>query len=76
MMQPTALRGYHRLGRSQLHQLGGCSPAGVRTYTLPSKPWAYWACYPDEIDAGIAAAEAAEDAAEGAWRRERQLFAG
>jgi hypothetical protein len=36
----------------------------------------YWASYPDEIDAEIAAAEAAGDAAEGAWRRERQLFAG
>jgi hypothetical protein len=36
----------------------------------------YWASYPDEIDAEIAAAEAADDAAEGAWRRERQLFAG
>jgi hypothetical protein len=36
----------------------------------------YWASYADEIDAEIAAAEAADDAAEGAWRRERQLFAG
>lgn len=36
----------------------------------------YWASYPDEIDAEIAAAEAADDAVEGAWRRERQLFAG
>jgi len=26
MMQPTAPRGYHRLGRSQRHQRGGCSP--------------------------------------------------
>jgi hypothetical protein len=32
----------------------------------------YWASYGDEIDAEIGAAEAAEDA----WRRERQLLAG
>jgi hypothetical protein len=36
----------------------------------------YWASYPDEIDAEIAAADVAEDAAENAWRRERQLLAG
>jgi len=36
----------------------------------------YWASYPDEVDAEIAAAEAADDAAENAWRRERQLLAG
>jgi hypothetical protein len=36
----------------------------------------YWASYPDEIDAEIAAAEAAEDTAEDAWRRERDLLAG
>lgn len=36
----------------------------------------YWASYPDEIDAEIAAAEIAEAAAEDAWRRERQLLAG
>lgn len=36
----------------------------------------YWASYPDEIDAEIAAATTAEAAAEGAWRRERQLLAG
>jgi hypothetical protein len=36
----------------------------------------YWASYPDEVDAEIAAAEAADDAAEDAWRRERQLLAG
>jgi hypothetical protein len=36
----------------------------------------YWASYPDEIDAEIAAADTAEDAAERAWRRERQLLAG
>jgi hypothetical protein len=36
----------------------------------------YWASYPDEIDAEIAAAQAADDAAEDAWRRERDLLAG
>lgn len=36
----------------------------------------YWASYPDEIDAEVAAASAAEDAAESAWHRERELLAG
>ena len=36
----------------------------------------YWATYPDEIEAEIAAADTAEAAAEEAWRRERQLLAG
>jgi hypothetical protein len=36
----------------------------------------YWASYPGEIDTEIAAAQAAEDAAEDAWRRERGLLAG
>jgi hypothetical protein len=36
----------------------------------------YWASYPGEIDTEIAAAQAAEDAAENAWRRERDLLAG
>jgi len=36
----------------------------------------YWASYPGEIDTEIAAAQAAEDAAEDAWRRERDLLAG
>lgn len=36
----------------------------------------YWASYPDEIDAEIAAAEVAEGTAEDAWQRERQLLAG
>ena len=36
----------------------------------------YWAAYPEEIDAEIAAADAAEEAAEQAWLRERQLLAG
>lgn len=36
----------------------------------------YWAAYPGEVDAEITAAEAAEEAAEQAWLRERQLLAG
>jgi hypothetical protein len=35
----------------------------------------YWASYPDEIDAEITAANAAEQAAEQAWHREHQLLA-
>lgn len=36
----------------------------------------YWASYPEEIDAEIAAADAAEQAAETAWQREHKLLAG
>jgi hypothetical protein len=36
----------------------------------------YWAAYPEEIDAEIAASEVAEEAAQQAWSRERQLLAG
>lgn len=36
----------------------------------------YWAAYPDEVDAEIAAADAADENAELAWRRERDLLAG
>jgi hypothetical protein len=36
----------------------------------------YWAAYPDEIDQEIAAADAAEESAERAWRREQGLLAG
>lgn len=36
----------------------------------------YWAAYPAEIDAEIIVAETAEEAAEQAWLRERQLMAG
>ena len=36
----------------------------------------YWAAYPDEIDAEIATADAAEESAERAWRRERELLGG
>jgi hypothetical protein len=34
----------------------------------------YWASYPDEVDAEIDAADAAEVQAEDAWRRERGLL--
>ncbi len=36
----------------------------------------YWTAYPGEVDAEIAVADAAEDSAEQAWLRERQLLAG
>jgi hypothetical protein len=36
----------------------------------------YWASYPEDIEAEITAAEAAENAAGDAWRRERELLAG
>lgn len=36
----------------------------------------YWAAYPEEIDAEVAAADAAEENAEQAWRREQKLLAG
>jgi len=36
----------------------------------------YWASYPEEVDAEITAAEAAEEAADIAWRREHELLAG
>jgi hypothetical protein len=34
----------------------------------------YWASYPEEVDAEISAADAAEHAAEEAWHREHQLL--
>jgi hypothetical protein len=48
---------------------------GMTTHLL-SIAVRYWAAYPDEVDAEIAAANAAEDSAEQAWLRERQLLAG
>jgi len=45
-------------------------------HTVPSSEVRYWASYTEEIDAEIAAAEAAEASAEDAWRRERRLLAG
>ena len=35
----------------------------------------FWAAYPGEVDAEIAAADAAEEAAGQAWQRERRLLA-
>lgn len=36
----------------------------------------YWAAYPDEVEAEIEAAGSAEENAERAWRRERELLTG
>ncbi len=36
----------------------------------------YWASYPDEVDAEIAAADATDEAAERAWHRKRELLSG
>ncbi len=36
----------------------------------------YWAAYPDEVDAEISTANAAEEAAEQSWKRERDLLTG
>ncbi len=48
---------------------------GVTTRLL-STAVRYWAAYPDEVDAEITAADAAEEAAEQTWLRERHLLAG
>jgi hypothetical protein len=48
---------------------------GVTTHLLDVAV-RYWAAYPDEVDSEIAAADSAEEAAERAWLRERQLLAG
>ncbi|HUJ07808.1 MAG TPA: hypothetical protein VLX31_17010 [Streptosporangiaceae bacterium] len=48
---------------------------GVTTHLL-SIAVRYWAAYPDEVNAEVAVADAAEDTAEQAWLRERQLLAG
>lgn len=48
---------------------------GVATRLL-STAVRYWAAYPDEVDAEINAADAAEETAEQAWLRERRLLAG
>lgn len=34
----------------------------------------YWANYPEEVDAEIELADGAEEAAEAAWRRQRELL--
>jgi len=46
------------------------------TLRLLSTAVRYWAAYPGEVDAEIAAADAVEEAAEQAWLRERHLLAG
>lgn len=51
---------------------------GENTGTMPrlvNTAVRYWAAYPDEVDAEIAAANVAEGAAEQAWLREGQLLA-
>jgi hypothetical protein len=48
---------------------------GVTTHLL-NIAVRYWAAYPDEVDAEIAAADSAEETAEQAWLRERELLAG
>jgi len=53
MMQPTALRGYHRLGRSQLHHGGGCSPSQACARTHPQQAVGP---HPDECGTRSAAA--------------------
>jgi Domain of unknown function (DUF5615) len=53
--------------------VSGNTGVPVRLLRIPIR---YWASYPGEIDTEIAAAQAAEDAAEDAWRRERDLLAG
>ena len=45
----------------------------VRLFRIAAR---YWASYPDEIDAEIAAADTAEEHAEQAWQREQRLLAG
>lgn len=46
------------------------------TIRLLSAAVRYWATYPDEVEAEILTADAAEEAAEQAWLRERKLLAG
>jgi hypothetical protein len=48
---------------------------GVTTHLL-NIAVRYWAAYPDGVDAEISAADSAEETAEQAWLRERELLAG
>ena len=68
-----------RTAESGLHDDDLLSLVGGNTGISPrllSTAVRYWAAYPEEIDAEIAVADAAEKAAEQAWLRERQLMAG
>ncbi len=68
-----------RAAESGLHDDGLLSLVSGNTGISPrllSTAVRYWAAYPEEIDAEIAVADAAEEAAEQAWLRERQLMAG
>lgn len=63
-----------RLGRDDLISLVN-ENSGI-SVRLIGTAIRYWASYPEDVDAEIAAAEAAEDAAERAWQREHELLAG
>ena len=53
--------------------VGGNTGVPVRLLRIAIR---YWASYPTEIDAEIAAAERAGELAEQAWQREQRLLAG
>jgi hypothetical protein len=68
-----------RTAESELHDDDLLSLVSDNTGISPrllSTAVRYWAAYPEEIDAEIVVAEAAEEAAEQAWLRERRLMAG
>jgi hypothetical protein len=56
-----------------LAMVGGNTGVPVRLLRIAIR---YWACYPAEIDAEIAAADRAEELAGQAWQREQRLLAG
>jgi hypothetical protein len=56
-----------------LAMVGGNTGVPVRLLRTAIR---YWASYPAEIDAEIAAADRAEELAEQAWQREQRLLAG
>ena len=56
-----------------LAMVGGNTGVPVRLLRIAIR---YWASYPAEIDAEIAAADRAEELAEQAWQREQRLLAG
>jgi len=56
-----------------LAMVGGNTGVPVRLLRIAIR---YWASYPTEIDAEIAAADRSEELAEQAWQREQRLLAG
>jgi hypothetical protein len=56
-----------------LAMVGGNTGVPVRLLRTAIR---YWASYPTEIDAEIAAADRSEELAEQAWQREQRLLAG